>query len=73
MKTNPFNDETYILRDPQIDKLWAIGDLVNVNTLANCESFTVTFFNDESQTALDTVLFNDYQNVSGNIFSVLYT
>ena len=61
------------MRDPQIDKLWAIGDLVNVNILANCGSFTVTFFNDGSQTALDTVVFKDYQNVSGNILSVLYT
>ena len=71
LKTNPFTDKTYILRGPQIDILWSIGDLVSVQTLDNCGSFTVTFFNDGLQTDLDSALFKDYQNVSGNIFSVL--
>ena len=46
---------------------------MNVFTPANCGSFAVTFFNEGSQTALDNALFKDYQNVSGNTLSVLFT
>lgn len=44
LKTNPFKNETYILQYPEIVKQWVIGDLVNVNTPADCGPFTVTFF-----------------------------
>lgn len=74
LKTNPFQDETYVLRDPQIEKPWIIANLATAITPANCGSFTVTFFlNDGSETALDSALFKDFRNIAGNIFKVLST
>jgi hypothetical protein len=60
LKSNFFIDEIYVLRASQINNPWAIGDLVNVITLAYCGNFTVKFFlNDGSETALDSALFKD--------------
>jgi hypothetical protein len=47
LKPLPFKDETHFLHAAQIEKPWAIGDLVNIMTPANCGTFSVTFFLDD--------------------------
>ena len=51
---DPFTDQTYILRDPQIDLLWDINNLITKETLVDCGPLSVEFYNDDAgQTSLD--------------------
>jgi len=51
------------LRDPQIDQLWDINDLITKDTLVDCGVLSVEFFNDDvGQTSLDTIIFLDDRN-----------
>ena len=41
---DPFSDQTYVLRDPQINQIWNINNLTSRNTLLDCGPLTVSFF-----------------------------
>ena len=70
-----FTDQTYILRDPKIDQLWDIDNLITKSTMVDCGSLSVDFFNDdEEQTTLDPDLFlDDRINLEQLNLTSLYT
>ena len=71
LRENPFTNDTYYLRDPQIEKTWIVDDLVEVFTQADCGTITVEFFYKDT-TAFSTLLFNDARGTP-NSFQVLET
>ena len=74
LKPNPFEDITYMLRDPQVNMPWVLDDLVNVFTLVDCGALSVTFFNaDTTNTPFDVTLFTDFRDTTSNEFQVLLT
>ena len=43
----PFTDQTYNLRDNQIDQIWDINNLITKEALVDCGPLTVEFFNND--------------------------
>ena len=58
LKQNPFTNDTYYLRDPQIEKLWVLDDLVEVFTQVDCGTISTQFYYEDT-TPYDTLRFND--------------
>ena len=57
---SPFNDATYVLRDPPVQQVWQVFQLINPQTQVDCGPVSVEFFNvDASNSAIDPVLFAD--------------
>ena len=64
---DPFNDQTYVLRSPQIDQFWNIDSLLTKETQIDCGPITVNFFNEiPSKTAIDPDLFLDERITPGS-------
>ena len=59
-KPSPFNDATYVLRDPPAQQVWQVSQLIDPQTQVDCGPVTVEFFNaDASKTPIDSTLFVD--------------
>ena len=71
LKSNPFSNETYYLRDQQIEKIWKVQDLATIVMPYNCGTVTTEFFYEDTS-PFDTSIFNDWR-ISPNSFQVLYT
>lgn len=58
---DPFSDQTYILRNAQIDQFWVIGSLIAQESHVDCGALTVEFFTDDAGVigSLDPDLFLD--------------
>ena len=69
---NPLSDSEYILREPQLDIAWNQADLYSFTSDVDCGPQTVTFLNADG-TALDTILFVDFQGAPSTAFQVLST
>ena len=63
------------MRDPKIDQLWDINNLITKDTLVDCGLLSVEFFNDDgSQTTLDPDIFlDDRSNPGAFNFASRYT
>lgn len=71
LKSNPFSNETYYLRDQQIEKIWTVDDLAEIVMPYNCGAITTEFFYEDTS-PFDTSIFNDLRT-GPNSFQVLYT
>ena len=52
-----FVDQDYILRDPQIDRVWDPDTILTRNTLVDCGPITVKFINTNTDAAPDSNIF----------------
>ena len=53
---DPFDNQNYILRDPQMDTIFDINSLMTKGTLVDCGPVTLEWFNDDGK-PLDSTLF----------------
>ena len=63
---NPFVDQTYTLRDAEINQQWNIANILSRATAVDCGPITVNFFNDDAlKSALDSSIFGDIRVTAG--------
>lgn len=74
--TSQITDDTYVLRDPAQPQAWVYDQVLTTDTLVDCGTITVEFYNDDvSQSPLDADLFlNTIEITPGqNQFEILQT
>ena len=69
----PFVTQTYILRDPQINRVWNIATIVTKGTLVNCGTLIVEFFDNNTGIVPDPAIFEDSRVPGTNNFASLFT
>ena len=72
LQSSPFQDNVYVLRDPQHEQVYVKSDLISPDTQVDCGATVIEFFiDDASKSTLDVAVFED-GTTTDSVFKVLY-